>query len=87
MFVRVLDFLLQVLFQTGSCIPIVLDVVVDIAGEARIGVRALNHAARELLAEALSAAIVRGVRGSVVIAAGPPVEISSARQGSAWRTA
>ena len=63
--------------------PVVLDVVIDIAGETGIGVRALYHAARELLAEAFAAAVVDGVRGLVVITAGPPVEISRARRSSA----
>jgi ATP-dependent Clp protease ATP-binding subunit ClpA len=71
----------------ASVDPVVLDVVVDIAGETGIGVRALYHAARELLAEAFAAAIADGLRGSVAIAAGPPVEVRRARRSSARRSA
>jgi hypothetical protein len=67
----------------ASVEPVVLDVVLDIAGESALGARSLHYAAGELLVDALIEARLHGVAGRVRIEAGPPISIapSGARRG------
>ena len=55
-----------------SADAVLADVVIELAARKGAGARALNHAAGDLLAEALADAARAGVRGRVEIQAGPP---------------
>ncbi len=55
--------------------PVITDVVLDIAGEGELGVRALNHVAQALLADALIEARARNESGPVTIEPGPPISV------------
>jgi len=66
--------------------PLLADVVVDIAGDTRLGARGLDHAAAELLGAAFASAVRTGVRGAVVIEPGPPPRVR-AQGGSRERRA
>jgi ATP-dependent Clp protease ATP-binding subunit ClpB len=52
--------------------PVVVDVVLDIAAASGLGARGLDHAAGDLLSEALVGALAEGAHGSVTIDPGPP---------------
>jgi hypothetical protein len=69
--------------EVGEIDPVVLEVVEDIARDGGgAGARALEHAARELLAERLAALAGDGPRLRVAIDAGPPLSVRAvARRG------
>lgn len=59
--------------------PIVIRVILDIAGDNGLGARALYHAARDLLVDQLVEILATGLSGKILIEAGPPLTIRSAR--------
>jgi MoxR-like ATPase len=59
-------------FRVASLPPVLTDVVLDIAGEADLGVRGVNFAARQLLGETFARATADGVESDVRLEPGPP---------------
>jgi AAA domain (Cdc48 subfamily) len=55
--------------------PILAEVLLDIAGQSGLGVRALHHAASELLGSAFASAAGEGLSGRIVIETGPPIVV------------
>ncbi len=62
-------------FRVARIEPVVVEVVLDVAGDNDLGARALHYAATELLSDAFVAARARGLSGPVAIEAGPPVGV------------
>lgn len=54
---------------------VLVDVVRDLADASEIGARALTYAARDLLVDALAAAVREGVRGPARLDPGPPPRV------------
>ena len=59
-------------FRVASLPPVLTDVVLDIAGEADLGVRGVYFAARQLLGETFARAAMDGVESRVLLEPGPP---------------
>jgi hypothetical protein len=55
--------------------PVLLDVVLELAGESEIGARAFTYAARELLGQPFAEAARDGLEGPVSLDAGPPPKV------------
>jgi DNA polymerase III delta prime subunit len=61
--------------QIEALPPVIVDVVLELADASEIGARALNYAARELLAQSFVEAARQGFRGGASIDAGPPPRV------------